>query len=229
MIPARSGSKGIKNKNLALLGDKPLIEYTFELASSLQSKFIKKIILSTDSEEIISLSKKFHKIHTPFIRPTHLATDSSNVSDVVIHALDYYSNLDESFDYVLLLQPTTPFRKPDEIDDAIETSIIKNFDSSFGVCKIMHHPREYIKIKENSFLNLLPNTSTLEQRQGYEELFFISGAFYFCSTAFLIKYCSFINEGISHPIILSQETCIDIDEPFDLKIARGFLSQEDQC
>ena len=117
LIPARGGSKGVPNKNIKLLGDKPLLEYTSEVA--LQSKYISKLVLSSDSDQIIKAGEKLG-IEIPFKRPSDLAEDKSPTLPVILHALDFYESQGIFFDAVCLLQVTNPFRTVDFLDKAIQ-------------------------------------------------------------------------------------------------------------
>ena len=91
LIPARAGSKGIKNKNIIDLGGMPLVEHTFKFVSNL--KAIHKLALSTDSKKIIEICSKYKKIEVPFVRPEELSTDSANISDVSLHILEHNKRL----------------------------------------------------------------------------------------------------------------------------------------
>jgi CMP-N,N'-diacetyllegionaminic acid synthase len=135
IIPARSGSKGVPGKNKKLLNGKPLVEYTFEAACN--AKHINKIILSTDCRDIASLAAAFN-IEVPFVRPKHLAQDNTPTLPVIQHAIDFLSAQGEMFDNIILLQPTTPFRKEGFIDQCMETFISKNADSLVSVRPVPH-------------------------------------------------------------------------------------------
>ena len=113
LIPARSGSKGLKNKNILKLKDIPLIAWTIK--SALKSKKIDKIIVDSDSEKILNISKKFN-VNCFIHRPKKLALDKTPISDVIIHALLKYK---DEYDFFLLLQPTSPFRSSKQIDKFI--------------------------------------------------------------------------------------------------------------
>src|SRR5690606_8918158 len=116
IIPARGGSKGIPGKNMKLLGEKPLLQYTVEAAR--ESSLLSRVILSSDDVDIINLAKSVG-LDVPFVRPAHLATDSSGSLEVVQHALKELAGQGETYDAVCLLQPTTPFRESGSIDTAI--------------------------------------------------------------------------------------------------------------
>ena len=118
VITARKGSKRLKNKNLIPLDKKPLIQWTIEEA--IKSKYIDRLIISTDDENIISLASKFNGVTIPFIRPENLSSDKATSVDVIKHALSFYESNNIIFDYVLLLQPTSPLRICKDIDDSIQ-------------------------------------------------------------------------------------------------------------
>jgi len=116
IIPARAGSKRLANKNSLLLKNKPLIGHTIDAAK--ESNYIDEIIVSSDSEKIVEISKEM-KVTAPFLRPKHLSSDTASLVDVTIHAVNYLKGLNKEYDYIIILQPTSPFRKAEHIDEAI--------------------------------------------------------------------------------------------------------------
>tara|TARA_B110000027_G_scaffold6368_1_gene5802 strand:- start:1487 stop:2173 length:687 start_codon:yes stop_codon:yes gene_type:complete len=217
IIPARAGSKGIKNKNLRKINNTSLVENTFRLASKLKN--IDDIIVSTDSKKIIRISKKFKKIKSPFIRPKHLASDNSKMNDVVMHAINFLKKK-KSYDYVVILQPTSPFRKLREVNKIINFTKKNKIKSLFSVTESWQHPSEFIEINNNGKMKNI-NSNVGSNRQNYKKVYFISGAVYMIKIDYFLKNKKFItNESI--PFIMSQETLIDIDNPFHLKIADIF-------
>ena len=161
LIPARAGSKGIRNKNLRKLQKLPLIEHTFKLASKL--KGIDEIILSTDSKKIINLSKKYKKIISPFIRPQIIAMDDTKMRDVAIHSINFLKKHNKNFDYIIILQPTTPFRKLKELNKIISFIKRKKIKSAFSVTESWQHPSEFIEIGEK--LEVIVMEQDLENRR----------------------------------------------------------------
>lgn len=117
IIPARGGSKGIPGKNTKLLGGKPLICWSIDIAKSLTND--ENICVTTDSSDIIKVVENYG-LKVPFIRPAELATDQAGSNDVLLHALDFFESQGKSFKMIVLLQPTSPFRKPEFIEEAIE-------------------------------------------------------------------------------------------------------------
>ena len=135
IIPARGGSKGLKRKNILPLGEKPLLQYTWESAKN--SKLLTKVILSSEDQEIIEVAKGLG-LEVPFKRPEHLAQDATTSLEVLKHALQYFKEKGESFDAVCLLQPTTPFRESELIDKAIQKFISHSLDSLVSVREVPH-------------------------------------------------------------------------------------------
>ena len=147
IIPARAGSKGVPQKNMQLIGDKPMLQYTLEAAK--QSKKLDCCILSSDDPEAIALSKKVG-VNAPFVRPDHISEDNSSIEEVILHALDWYksefSNHPEAF---ALLQPTSPFRTAGDIDNAIREFEATEKESLISVCDVSQHPSECILVKKD--------------------------------------------------------------------------------
>jgi len=217
LIPARAGSKGIKNKNIVDLGGIPLVEHTFKFVSNF--KAIHKLALSTDSKKIIEICSKYKKIEVPFVRPKEFSTDSANISDVSLHILEHYKK--ENFTHLALFQPTTPFRNMDEILNAIDVFKNRNTKSIFSVNEITYHPSRCITIKENSYEYILKPSTKMEGRQFLQKVYSINGSFYMCSIDFLKSNKSFMSPD-SVPVVFSKETSLDIDDRYDLEQARQF-------
>ena len=117
IIPARGKSKGLSRKNIVSLGRKPLIAWIIKAA--LKSKFIDKVIVSTDDKKIADVAKNY-RAEVPFIRPSKLATDNSKTFPVIKHAINFLKSKKQNFDYVVLLEPTSPLTTNKDIDEALE-------------------------------------------------------------------------------------------------------------
>ena len=222
LIPARAGSKGIKNKNIIDLDGIPLVEHTFKFVSRLEA--IHKLALSTDSKKIIEICSKYKKIEVPFVRPEELSTDSANISDVSLHILEHYKK--EKFTHLALFQPTTPFRNINEISNAIDVFKNRNTESIFSVNEITYHPSRCITIKENSFEYVLKPSTKMEGRQFLQKVYSINGSFYMCSIDFLKSNKSFMSPN-SVPVVFSKKSSFDIDDLYDLEQARKFYDLKD--
>jgi CMP-N-acetylneuraminic acid synthetase len=197
VIPARKGSKGIKNKNMTLLDGKPLIQYTLEAAE--KSRHLDLIIVTTDDTDVIEFSKKFN-VKVPFKRPEHLSTDTATSLDVVLHALNYLE-INEGYvpDYVVLLQPTCPLR--DEYD-----------------------PYDCIRIEGNDMELAFDASKNCSGRQSFSQFYFVNGAIYITPVGTLRnKGLFFDSESKNSFYVMHQSRSIDIDEVFDLKMAESLL------
>jgi CMP-N,N'-diacetyllegionaminic acid synthase len=152
IIPARGGSKGVPGKNIKELGGKPLIAYTIE--SALQSALLTKVIVSTDSLEIMEIAQQW-KAEVPFQRPAELAEDDTTSLAVVQHSLRFYEEKGEGFDAVCLLQPTSPFREAGFIDGAIRQFMLSNADALVSVLPVPHefNPHWTFKTNDKGFLD----------------------------------------------------------------------------
>lgn len=137
LVPARSGSKRIMNKNVRNFNGKPLISYTFETAK--KSSLLSRLVVSTDDEQVVSLANQYD-IEVPFIRPKELADDYATDLDWIQHAVEFLEKEGWYPDYIVILRPTSPFRKTVDIDKAIKQLIKYNSDSVRSLTKVNHHP-----------------------------------------------------------------------------------------
>lgn len=223
IIAARKGSKGIPDKNKTLLGGIPLVEWTLKAAHG--SKSLDLILLTTDDEEIISLSKGY-RIDAPFLRVPELSSDSASIYDVISHATNFLMSTQKAkIDNIVLLQPTTPFRTSEDIDSAISMFEQSHSDTLVSVCLPSQHPEDFIilnKLDGNRRIKLSAQTPV--GRQQYEKVYFINGGIYISSFENFIKNTSFLNTD-TILFEMPKSHSLDIDEPFDLQMAEGILRQ----
>ena len=214
IIPARKNSKRIKNKNIINLNDKPLISYTIE--ESLKSKFIDRVVVSTDDKRISKICKKYG-IVVDKLRPSNLSMDTSKTIDVVIYELKKLIKRDEIYEYVILLQPTSPFRTKKNIDNAIEMLLEKKAKSIISVCEI-DHPIEWVnKLNKNLSMTNFINKNDLGKRsQDFDKNYKVNGAIYLAETNELIKQNTFFLKNKSYAYIMNEWESIDIDHKIDL-------------
>tara|TARA_B110000211_G_scaffold228514_1_gene284859 strand:+ start:16691 stop:17371 length:681 start_codon:yes stop_codon:yes gene_type:complete len=220
-IPARSGSKGVKNKNLKLLKKKPLISYTLKIAKKISKKIKSDIFISTDSKKILNYCKNEIKIGN-YLRPKNLANDSSTILDTISHSLEYLNKLKKNYDSIIVLQPTSPARKFKELYSAIKVYERKKLVSLVSVCLTREHPNEIIRLKKNNFEYLIKPTK-FKQRQQYKKYFFIDGDFYITNLNFLKKNKTLLSEKKTWPFITKKTWPIDIDYLEDFKVAENFI------
>lgn len=212
LIPARGGSKGIKKKNIVLLKGKPLIYYTIK--SSLESIYLDKVAVSTDDKEIASISSDLGAEIIP--RPIEFAQDNSSDYDVVRHAIDYTESNGEVFDLVVLLRPTSPFRKAEQIDMALR--MINDYDSVRSVKKVVEHPYWMKTITEDGLLIPIikgKDEKSYYQRQLLPEVYILSGFIDVVNRNIIINGKLY---GDKVKAFLTEAT-VDIDDHEDLKKA----------
>lgn len=218
IIPARGGSKRLPHKNILKLKDKPLIAWSIESAKN--SKYIDKLILSSDDEKIIDVAKKFG-CEVPFVRPKELAQDETRSIDVVLHAL---KTLKESYDYVILLQPTSPLRTTQDIDEAIELCFEKKATSIIGVCEMEHSPLWANTLDETmSMENFLDDRYNNSRSQDLPTFYRINGAFYMSKVESVLKDETFFVKENIFAFLMSQEHSVDIDTKLDFVVAEAVL------
>jgi CMP-N,N'-diacetyllegionaminic acid synthase len=222
LITARKGSKGLPGKNTKLLGDKPLIEYSIDFALN-NLKIDDELCISTNDEAVIEIAIS-KGMSIPFIRPEELATDKASSYDVIIHAINHYEKLNQNFDAVLLLQPTSPFRIQYDL-----TQLIKKFsvDTDMVVSvKIAKENPYFTLFEENSegFLNK-SKIGNFERRQDCPEVYAFNGSMYLINTASIKKSRITELKNIKK-IIMPEERSVDIDTLADWTLAEFYLKNE---
>ena len=216
IIPARSKSKGIKNKNIKIINGKELIYYTIKRAK--ESKLISQLISSTDSQKYANIFHKY-SVWTPGLRPKHLAVDESNIIDTLTYKTKLVEKIKNiKFDYVVLLQPTSPNRKKGEIDNNLKKIINSKYDSLISLCPLNStHPEKMKKIKNNKILNYIKGSSENPPRQSLEELYIPSGNLYVIKRDILIKEKTLIGKKqIFYTIKKKDYVNIDDDDGFSI-------------
>lgn len=223
LITARGGSKGIPKKNITMLCGKPLIQWTVE--SAMNSGYIDKIFLSTDNDEIINSVKKF-PVEIPFKRPKNLSSDKAMSTDVILHFIEWMKKSGNGYDILLLLQPTSPFRKSEHIDSSIKKFLGSGEALSLiSVTENIKSPYLSRKISADGFVENLFNVKSEKRRQDIPVTYYINGAIYLISIKNFEKYKTFQTpKTLSY--IMPYYSSIDIDEPMDLKIAELYYKNK---
>lgn len=229
IISARGGSKSIPRKNLYPLCGKPLIKYTFEAAKG--SKYLSKILLTTDDEEIALLGKE-NGIAVPFLRPGNLSLDDTPTLPVIQHAVNYLEKSESySPDIVVILQPTSPLRRSHHIDDAVELLINTNADSVVSVVEVPHqyNPLSVMKITDERLVPFLENEDTqLLRRQDKPKVYARNGAAVYAIRSATLKKYNNIFGADNRPLLMKPEESIDIDTLLDLKFAEFLLTEKNK-
>jgi len=219
IIPARGGSKRLPNKNILELNGKPLIAYSIEAA--LKSKYIGDIVVTSDSDEILNIAKKY-KVDC-LKRPDDLATDTASSIDVLKHVLENY----KGYEYLVLLQPTSPLRDEKHIDEAIELLEQKKADAIIGVTEMDHSPLWSNTLDEDlNMSNFLRDELKGKRSQDLEKYYRVNGAIYICKIdKFLEENNLFLKENI-FAYVMDRKSSVDIDEEIDFKFAEILLKEK---
>jgi len=222
LIPARSGSKRLPHKNSLNFGGKPLIAWSID--AGLQSKYVDRVVVSTESNAIAAIAKHYGA-DIPFIRPEILASDTATTIDVVRHAISMLEKENDFYDYILLLQPTSPLRNTKHIDEAFELLISKSAHGIIGITEV-EHPVEWT--------NTLPMDNSMEdfflpeyrdiRSQDFPVRYRINGAIYLNKIENVLSEGSlFLNEKC-YAYNMPRTVSLDIDSNFDFKIAEFMLN-----
>ena len=217
IIPARKNSKRIKDKNKILLKNKKLIEHTFLLTK--KSKLFTQILLTTDDEKLIKLSKKYN-ILAPWVRPKKISGDFSPSYKAVIHAYDWYEKNYEKVDGVFILQPTSPFRTIKTLKEMIKIFKKSNKKSVINVSKCNEHPEWMIRLKNNTILPYISKKKFESRSQSLAKLYRINGLGYLINPSVLKKEETLIPKNSIPCINKSKIESIDIDDMQDYLIAK---------
>tara|TARA_B100001093_G_scaffold462371_1_gene477542 strand:+ start:919 stop:1617 length:699 start_codon:yes stop_codon:yes gene_type:complete len=214
VIPARGGSKGIKNKNITELAGRPLLQWTIEAAK--KSKYIDRFVLSSDDPQIQMVAESLG-CEVPFTRAAHLATDEASTIDVLFDVLERVAG----FDVVILLQPTSPFRIAEDIDSCLESMISNAAPAAVSLCAVQDHPALVFKFQNDKkitpFLSRPPSQSL--RRQDLPAAFKLNGAVYIANIPWLFKNRTFTaTESVGY--VMPESRSIDIDDAQDLSLAQ---------
>jgi CMP-N,N'-diacetyllegionaminic acid synthase len=218
IIPARGGSKRLPRKNILNLHGKPLLAWSID--AGLNSKYIDKVIVTSDNDEILSISRDFGA--TVINRPAQLASDTATTFDALKHAVNHLPK----YDYLVLLQPTSPLRTEKHIDEAIWLLEKKNADAIISVCETSHSPL---------WTNILPNDKSMndflrpeiigKRSQDLDRYYRVNGAIYVCKMdRFLQEKTLFIKDKI-YAYEMSESVSIDIDSHIDFSLASLYINK----
>jgi len=223
IIPARSGSKALRDKNIKLLNGKPLINYTIEAA--IKSNLFNEIMVSTDSEEYARISCECGA-SVPFLRSPELSTDIASSWDVVKDVVLRYKDMGKEFDTVALLQPTSPLRTSEDIINGYNMLNEKDANSVVAVCEVDHSPLwSNVLPKDCSLANFINHEIVMAPRQILPIFYRINGALYIVKIECLMSSDNIYTDK-SYAIIISKEHSIDIDNKYDFMFAEVLMNQK---
>ncbi len=228
IIPARGGSKGLPGKNKRALLGKPLVAWPIDTALAASS--VDKVLCTTDDNEIREIAIA-HGAEAPFLRPAQLASDTASSIDVIQHAIEYLAARGEQFDYVALLEPTSPLTTSADVEAALRTLHARrnDADSIVGISRVEStHPEYDVRRSPDGLISpyIAQNFKALKRRQDIEPLFFLEGSLYLATTTSLLKERSFYHDrtlGYEMP----RWKSIEIDELVDFMIVETLLNNLD--
>lgn len=218
IIPARGGSKGVPRKNIREVAGKPLIAWT--ILQARKSLYIDRLVVSTDDEEIADVARQWGS-EVPFLRPAHLAKDDTPGIDPVLHALESLPG----YDYVVLLQPTSPLRSHADIDGCIELCAGRAACSCVSVTQPEKSPYWMFTIDDCGKMQwLFESDKLIARRQDLPPAYALNGAVYVAATESIVESRSFVTEG-AVPYLMSNGNSVDIDTEADLLLAEILLQK----
>jgi CMP-N,N'-diacetyllegionaminic acid synthase len=220
IITARGGSKGILRKNIKLLAGKPLIAYTIEAAK--KSKYLTRCIVSTDDKEISNISEQYGA-DIPFLRPDELAQDESKSIDVIIYTVNKLEEYEKKYDYVMILQPTSPLRTSEDIDECIKKIVDTEADSVMSMMELSDFSLKKLKKIKNDKIEPYVEDEGFEssRRQDLRKVYKRNCAIYLTKKNLIMQSDLFGKDSRAH--IMSNESSVDINELFDFKLAEFLL------
>lgn len=221
IIPARGGSKGIPNKNIATLCGRPLIEYSIKVA--LQSPSIDCIVVSSDSERILEVAQKISEKVFPILRPAELALDESGTEGAVMHSVDCMIKHGVAIDYLILLQPTSPFRAVKQIEESLLLIKSSKAGSLISVSDPIQHPSDFV-FKDGGVIEYVCREKSSFRRQDFRSAKFINGSIYITQYEFLKQTGKIYSLDNCVLYDMPVEYSVDIDTPFDLLICEAIMN-----
>lgn len=221
IITARSGSKGLKDKNIKLLNGKPLIWYSINAAK--EAEIFSEIMVSTDSEKYAEIAKECGA-SVPFLRSRANSADGSSSWDTVKEVLKKYKEMDREFDTICLLQPTSPLRTGKDIADAYQLFNRKNATTVMGVCEADHSPLWENLLDDSLAMDHFSETDKGDLRQQLDTYYRVNGAIFIVRADYDINNENMYVNSYAH--IMPRERSIDIDTELDFMLAEFIITQK---
>jgi CMP-N,N'-diacetyllegionaminic acid synthase len=216
VITARGGSKGLPRKNILSAGGKPLVAWTVDAAIS--AKCVDRVVLTSDDDEIMAAARNAG-CDVPFRRPVYLADDLATSIDVVLHALDQLPG----YEFVVVLQPTSPLRTAADIDAAFELMLQRGAPSCVSVCEAEQTPYWMYRLADgNKLQRLLSEVNEITRRQNLHPVYLLNGAIYIARIDWLLTNKAFVGtETVAY--VMPKERSLDIDTPQDFEIFKSII------
>ncbi len=225
VIPARGGSKGLERKNIKPICGKPLIAWSIEKAK--KSRYLDVILVSTDDDEIADVAKDYGA-YVPYKRPSEFATDHSPTSDVIRHALSYFKkNESKEFDFIVLLEPTSPLREDDDIDLMLEiiTREHYKYDSIVSVGEVIEHPSIMKRLTDGSIEPFCPSLEQTTRRQDNTPAYFPFGVAYIAKTKSYLEENTFYTKRCTYFLIKRYQN-YEIDDIYSFICTENVMKFE---
>ncbi|MEA3353987.1 MAG: acylneuraminate cytidylyltransferase family protein [Campylobacterota bacterium] len=216
IIPARAGSKRLKDKNILDLNGKPLISWSIEAALNLPIN--KDIVVSSDSDRVLNIARQYN-VKT-IKRPKHLADDNSSTIDVVLHTIEQFK---KCYDYIVLLQPTSPLRTQQHIEEAIDLLEKHQCDAVVSVCEVDHPIQWNLNVPDNLDISQESKSILNKRSQELGKTYRLNGAIYIVRTSRVLKEKSFFLQDKISAYIMQKGCSIDIDDMFDFNLANCIM------
>jgi N-acylneuraminate cytidylyltransferase/CMP-N,N'-diacetyllegionaminic acid synthase len=220
LIPARSGSKGLPHKNIKEINHKPLLAYTIEACK--MSGFFDDIIVSTDSESYREIALHWGA-SVPFLRPAELSDDKAATKDVISHALDEMTGLGKTYDYIMLLQPTSPLRNAKHLKESAARLFESQADSVVSVCPFDCNCYLSVILTDSGEIQIPSQHEKQIRRQDVSSGYRLNGAIYLTSVPFFLKYSNFY-AGVTYPYFMDPLHSIDVDDEYQFFLAELLLN-----
>lgn len=223
IIPARGGSKSIPKKNIRLLAGKPLIAYTIEVAK--ECKMLDRTIVSTDSVEIAEVAKKYGG-YVPFIRPNDLSLDDTPMVPVLQHAVSFIENKNNiHVDVIVLLDPTSPFRRVEDIEACIQKLEHENADSVVAVCEVEHNPYfVMMELNDDRLVPLIKSDKVITRRQDAPDVYRLNAAIYAVKRDVLMNKNKIFTDD-TMAVIMPQKLSAHIDHEIDFEFVEFLIEK----
>lgn len=223
IIPARSGSKGLKDKNIKELNGKPLMAYTIEAA--LESKQFETVMVSTDSEEYAKIARKYGA-EVPFLRSEKTSSDEAGSWEVILEVLENYAELGKMYDTVCLLQPTSPLRKVDDIINSYKILEEKKADAITSVCEVYHSPLWTMTLpSDRSMKEFRKDKKINVPRQKLDTFYRLNGAVYIRKIKYQNAEIDILDQN-EYAYIMPKNSSVDIDTLDDFEYAEFLIKKE---
>ena len=229
IVPARGGSKGLPGKNLRLLDGRPLVAWP--VSAALGAASVDRVIISTDDVAIAEAARTAGA-DVPFIRPAYLASDTASSMDVILHALDTLAAQGHEYEYVILLEPTSPLTESSDVEDALSRLRAAGAaaDAIVGICRVEStHPEYDVRRDPNGLISpyAAPDFKSLRRRQDIEDLYFLEGSLYISRVEAFRQYKTFYHERTLGYQVTRWKS-IEVDDIFDFIMVEAVVRQREE-